>query len=113
MHKNEFRAYLSVHYLSPRTGKRLSRAVVSDTISRCARVERCFQIDLDKALRSGDPGLHRLAELIRADAKVVEGRRSETKYYFALFISAVRRYSEFIEFTKNPRLRSLTRQKRL
>jgi len=100
MNVDEFRLFLQRVYVGPVSGKRASKAYVSDTISRCRAVERRLDLDLDRALGRDALALERVLKLIRENFGSLKGK-SKNPHYRANFLGATRRYGDFLRRGKS------------
>ena len=97
--EDAFRNYLATCYRSPKTRKAMSSKVISDTISRCKRVERCLDVDLYEFCRKGDRGLRAIIALIKSNATAF-GYDGSRPYFYTIFNYSVKHYYRFVDSLK-------------
>lgn len=97
-HRTEsFRKYLTDHFVSKKTGKKLGQKGIQDAISRCKRIEKSLGIDLDTTIISQVGSLSGLIELIEmhADRFAFEGDMVKA---IANLKTAAKLYYSFIDW---------------
>jgi hypothetical protein len=80
---------------STRTGKPIGTRSAQDLASRCARVERDLNLNLEAALKGTGDRIGAVTEEIRNNAGQL-GLIGKSGHYYNDFISAVRRYHNFL-----------------
>lgn len=90
-----FRSYLRETYISWKYGRKLGCKGIQDAIARCKRIERCLELDLDKALDGQSSGIKRVLGLIEAhaDAFAFEG---DLRKGIANTRNAAQRYHDYL-----------------
>ena len=96
-YEDQFREYLKTIRVSLRTGNLLTPRAVSDTISRCKRVERDLSVEISPSTVGSPQALNQLLCSIR------EARLSASEklpYSYSQFVYSVKVYRDFVAWKK-------------
>ncbi len=102
-YREGFRQYLIGTYTSKKTGRALSVGTASDVLTRCSRVERALNIDLDAELSSSG-GLVTVQESIKHNFRKFR-YEGTLPYPHVIFTMAVSHYNSFLAFHNRPKIR--------
>jgi hypothetical protein len=106
MDREAFRKYLMNAYVSRKTGRPLNAGTASDVLTRCLRVERALDIDLDQELSCFD-NLTYLQERIKRQSRRFQ-YSGESPYFCNIFTMSIRLYYSFLASAR----RQLSRSKK-
>lgn len=94
MRVDQFEKYLSGEYRGSRSGRALTSPAIRDAVSRCHRIERTLDIDLDRDLDRQDHDLENLLNCIEQSGRLfdIDGN---FRTGIASIKNAAKRYSDF------------------